>query len=402
MKVLDFCAVASVVLTVFSCGPKVPENGALITGLVAGINPSDTVSAVLVLMDENSGKGVMTDTLENGKFSFRLDSVQADKYYAISLINNSGAYPIPLSHGPELYLEPGVKVSVCGDAHYMNNAEVKSPVKDQKLRARFLGKMSLEDWKAHQDISVHRNSAVYALIYGGESSAEVQDSLRRVMKDDLDSLHGIGNRLTRQIMEILQEEEIGRYALRQLYSIAMGVSNGEEENRETAWKIYGRLSNEQKASSEGRKIAGYLEDVRRVREGDHVTEYHYKDASGEKRKLADLSGKWILADFWSRGCAPCVQAIPELTRIAEKYSGKLEVVSISVDTEAVWKEASKEHGITWNNWNDPMGETVFLRMFGTPGIPTFVIINPAGTICKIQAGYSESLLDRLLQDLIGD
>lgn len=402
MKMLKSILVAACAFAVFSCGSPVPEHGAIITGMASGINPSDTVSAILVLMDENSGRGVMTDTLENGKFSFRLDSVRADKYYSISLVKNSGAYPIPLSHGPELYLEPGVKVSVCGEARYMNNAEVKSPVKDQKLRARFLEKMSLEDWKAHQDISAHRNSAVYALIYGGDSSAEVQDSLRRVMKDDLDSLHGIGKRLTRQIMEILQEEEIGRYALRQLHSIAMGVSNGEEENRETAWKIYGRLSDEQKASSEGRRIAGYLEDVRRVQEGDQVPEYHYKDVSGEKRKLADLSGKWILADFWSRGCAPCIQSIPELTRIAEKYSEKLEVVSISVDTEAVWKEAAKEHGITWNNWNDPLGESVCLRMFGTPGIPTFVVINPAGTICKIQAGYAESLLDRLLQDLIGD
>lgn len=91
-----------------------------------------------------------------------------------------------------------------------------------------------------------------------------------------------------------------------------------------------------------------------------------------------------------------------MTRIAGKYSEKLEVVSISVDTEAVWKEASKEHGITWNNWNDPLGESVCLRTYGTRGIPTFVLINPEGTVCKIQEGYGESVLDSLLQDFIGD
>ena len=402
MKMLKSILVAACAFAVFSCGSPVPENGAIITGVASGINPSDTVEAVLFLIDGNSGKGVMTDTLKDGKFQFCIDSVQSDKYYIIQLMKVSGAYPTPLCNGPELYLEPGVKVRVSGEGRYLYNATIKSPVRDQKLRGRFLERMSARDWMDFQDISAHRNAAVYAMFYGSDTTETTRNSLRKVMKEDLDSMHTITGRLTRQSIDILMEEEIGRYALKELQSIAGGVSMGDEENREAAWQIYERLSEEQKASDAGREISSLLEKVSRVREGDTVPEYFYRDASGGRRRLSEMSGKWVLADFWSRGCAPCIQSIPELTRIAEKYSEKLEVVSISVDTEAVWKEASKEHGITWNNWNDPLGESVCLRMFGTPGIPTFVVINPAGTICKIQAGYAESLLDRLLQDLIGD
>ena len=45
--------------------------------------------------------------------------------------------------------------------------------------------------------------------------------------------------------------------------------------------------------------------------------------------LEDLEGKVVLVNFWATWCAPCLQEIPELNRLAENYPDDLVVLSIS-------------------------------------------------------------------------
>lgn len=40
-----------------------------------------------------------------------------------------------------------------------------------------------------------------------------------------------------------------------------------------------------------------------------------------------------LVDFWAEWCGPCKQIAPEVDKVAEKYSGKLNVYKVDVDTE---------------------------------------------------------------------
>ena len=56
------------------------------------------------------------------------------------------------------------------------------------------------------------------------------------------------DRLRQQELKLLETEEIGRYALSEISFFARDVSNGEEEIRENVERLYGRLSDEQKAS----------------------------------------------------------------------------------------------------------------------------------------------------------
>ena len=114
-------------------------------------------------------------------------------------------------------------------------------------------------------------------------------------------------------------------------------------------------------------------------------------------RLDDFRGRWGLLDFWSRGCGPCIKAVPELGAVSKEYQDKLAVVSISLDRVSSWKEASAEHAIFWNDWNDPKGSAGSVRVFGTTGIPTFVLITPNGTIHEILVGYGEGILRNAVQ-----
>ena len=49
---------------------------------------------------------------------------------------------------------------------------------------------------------------------------------------------------------------------------------------------------------------------------------------------------------------PCRPALPELRELKEKYPETLELISLSVDPENIWRKASEELHLTGNNWNE--------------------------------------------------
>ena len=395
MRISIFAVCASLLMV--ACTGKVPENGALIQGQATGLDPEETIIAVLFQHEGEIGKGIQTDTLRNGRFSFRLDSLAEADHYMISLFRPRQGYVDVINYGPEIYLEPGAFVRIKGEGKHFRTARIDSPVKDQKLRQLFLKKMSREDWNALDEIQAHRNLVVNELYYGEVLTQEQKDSLRVMAQQDLDASHEINDRLSQQELKILETEEIGTFALDRILSLARQVSMGKKEYREAVLRLYDRLSDEQKTSRAGMEALNYLNPVKTVSAGSPVPSYEYFDKNGKSVRISDFAGKWVLMDFWSRGCGPCLKAVPELGAVSNEFKEKLAVVSISLDSENPWKEASREHGIFWNDWNDPKGTSGSVRAFGTNGIPTFVIVSPEGIIVDIITGYSEGLLRNKVQ-----
>ena len=395
MRISIYAACAA--LLMIACTGKVPENGAMIQGQATGLDPEEIITAVLFQHEGGVGKGIQTDTLRNGRFSFRLDSLAEADHYMIMLFRPRQGYVDVINYGPEIYLEPGAFVRIKGEGKHFRTARIDSPVKDQKLRQLFLKKMSQEDWNALDEIQAHRNLVVNELYYGEVLTKEQKDSLRVMAQQDLDASHEISDRLSQQVLKILETEQIGTFALDRILSLAHQVSLGKKEYREAVLRLYERLSNEQKTSRAGMETLNYLNPVKTVSSGSPVPSYEYFDKNGKSVRISDFAGKWVLVDFWSSGCGPCIESIPELGAISKEFPESLSVISISLDKESVWREASKEHGIFWNDWNDPKGTSGSVRAFGTNGIPTFVIVSPEGIINDIIVGYSEGLLRNAVQ-----
>jgi len=397
MRHSAFIIVICTFFVLSSCAEKAPETGALILGHASGLDPNDKITAVLFQHEGGVGRGIQTDTLKNGRFVFRLDSLAEADHYMVSLLRPRKGYNDIISFGPEVYLEPGAIVKIKGEGKHFRTARIDSPVKDQRLRQHFLKRMSTEDWNALDDIQAHRYLAVNELIYGENLTSEQSDSLRKVMQEDLDASNEINNRIKLQDLKLLETEEIGTYALNRLNSLARYVASGKKEYREAVLRLYERLSDEQKTSRYGMEALNYLSPVKTLSVGSSVPSYDYVDGNDKTVRISNFAGKWILMDFWSRSCGPCLAAVPELGAISKEFPESLAVVSINLDKESVWREASKEHGIFWNDWNDPKGTSGSIRSYGTNGIPTFVIVSPEGIIVEIITGYREGLLRNKVQ-----
>lgn len=116
------------------------------------------------------------------------------------------------------------------------------------------------------------------------------------------------------------------------------------------------------------------------------------DLDGKIHHLTDFNGKYILLDFWSSGCGPCIMALPEMKEIQEQYKKRLTIISLSSDTKSRWKAASAKHEMTWQNLNDLKQTAGLYAKYGVRGIPNYVLISPEGKIMKMWSGYGKGSL----------
>ncbi|MDP1727612.1 MAG: TlpA disulfide reductase family protein [Bacteroidota bacterium] len=115
----------------------------------------------------------------------------------------------------------------------------------------------------------------------------------------------------------------------------------------------------------------------------------------EKISLNDLKGQLVLIDFFYKSCYPCMQALPALQALHDKYKSKgLRVIGIDPYDK-------KESGIAAFLGKRGVTYTVLLggkdaaKDYRVSGYPTMYLIDRKGKIIFIQVGYGKGVEDTL-------
>ena len=120
----------------------------------------------------------------------------------------------------------------------------------------------------------------------------------------------------------------------------------------------------------------------------------YEFNGANQVKLADLSGKVVVVNFWASWCKPCEQEAADLEKAWEFYKGDGKVVFIGVDyvdTEPEARAYLKKFGITFSNGPD-LG-TKISQMFRIKGVPETYFIDQKGVLQYVQIGPFTSVAD---------
>ena len=119
----------------------------------------------------------------------------------------------------------------------------------------------------------------------------------------------------------------------------------------------------------------------------------------EKVNLKDLKGQLVLIDFFYKSCYPCMQALPALQALSEKYKDKgLRVIGIDpFDTkEDDMGTFLSKRGITYTVLMD--GKDV-ATSYHVSGYPTMYLVGKTGKIIFVQEGYGKDV-DKTLDEII--
>lgn len=379
----------AVAMLLGACGNNTENVADATTYEVKGSVKNMQDGTILMLFSYNDGGGSMIamDTVQAGSFYFKV-SPETDntERYMIVGVRNPDFSPL----GLHFWAAAGDRVRIKGNNNLIFTWEVNAPAPENAVLGKYI-KRSRDLWNRRQEILIERNQLPHKVEHDQLASqaqrlSEEEDSLmiltatndlRIMRKSKVDAIWlemFCNNAIISSKLKAFPYAE----ELRQLYE---GLT-AEQRNHRFAKEAYTALFTRQHVAK-GKAIDGELWDL-----------------DGNKHSLAELRGTFVLLDFWGKGCAPCMKALPELAILAEMYNDKLSIVSISTDTDDVWREASKQHPMAWYNWCDGNGSDSMFARYGKGSIPLFVLISPEGYILDTWRGYGQGSLTNRLKGII--
>jgi uncharacterized protein (TIGR03435 family) len=114
------------------------------------------------------------------------------------------------------------------------------------------------------------------------------------------------------------------------------------------------------------------------------------------KNLEQLKGKVIWLEFWATWCSPCIAAMPHLQKLQGAYNGKLQVITVSTETEKRIDKFIKNKPS--NLWFAIDTADTFRKPFPYGVIPHSILIDTAGKVVAITS--PENITNQVIADIL--
>jgi peroxiredoxin len=144
-------------------------------------------------------------------------------------------------------------------------------------------------------------------------------------------------------------------------------------------------------------------DLEKTKVGIEIQDFSQEDKDGNLINISDLSGQYVLIDFWASWCGPCRGENPNVVEAYKKYNKKgFTVLGVSLDTDREkWLQAIKDDHLDWQHVSDLKGwKNEVADEFGVKSIPFSILIDPEGNI--LGKNLRDEELQTFLADLFGE
>ena len=121
-----------------------------------------------------------------------------------------------------------------------------------------------------------------------------------------------------------------------------------------------------------------------------MPDFEFKTLDGTVKSLNDFKGKYLIINWWSTTCGPCVTEMPVLNKMVEKYKLRTDVAFVAI----AWDE--KETLESFLRKRDFKYEQTYSKelaaLFGQ-SFPKHVIVNPQGIVAYYNSGLEMEVVE---------
>ncbi len=129
----------------------------------------------------------------------------------------------------------------------------------------------------------------------------------------------------------------------------------------------------------------------------------FSTITGQKIALNDLRGKPVIVTFWATDCSSCIEEIPALINLYNRYHGSgLEIIAVAMhyDPPNHVIEMTKDRQLPYNVALDMTSE-IAEAFGGIMFTPSTFLLAPDGSVVKKQIGlFDQEKMNTLIVSLL--
>ena len=312
--------------------------------------------------------GLAKDSVINGKFRIKCTPKNAEDDYSL--------YSVGFGHSLDFFATSGTTTTVTGVGVDYENWYAKNDNPLQK---------EANEYRAYLDAKV---PGYYDIRRRSDWIDRDDDEyyIVRKKRKQADSL------FVEHMTEYMQDKKFSPVFAHYLFQISRRILLSKNKvQRKKAAKLL-----EIAPKVENRSDDEYVYEARRdlkpkyerIKIGEKLHDFVLYDHQNKEHHLTEFNGngKFLLLEFNSRTCEPCVKHRPieVLNNLYKNHSDKVDILMVNCDDPYFWdiecKDPNKYGRDPWHEWNDKKGAEDIMQRYGTQTGPHYLFVSPDGTI----------------------
>lgn len=358
---------------------KLPETFIVVIGQVEGYKDGETFT--VMESDGNSGslffhKNIPDDngTIKNGRFTtiYPYERKVPGRFELIRP-GLSASTNLPLI----FYANPGDTVYVKGKGVYPCQWTAQSKATEQKDWQMIQKATSTEELayqkakKDHYEYRKYRRNTQM-----DEAEWNRTGEILKLKASQVDSLKEALHIAQLEALKSLPASNVWMQTL-----VIMTKNNTSQQEMDKIRELYNLRMNDINRKPDGKRISTMLYPYPVAELGKPLVDGDMMDLKGNIHRLSDFKGKFVLIDFWTTNCGPCIAALPEIEKFVKRNSD-VEVISLCLSQYNSWRTHPSYQNIPWHNMNDGGGWMGLAKSYNVYSVPTYVLISPDGIFIK--------------------